>query len=445
MTARSFGKTAWWDFKPPSPGGVQISANGGFDVVVAVYTWSEETSRITRTVRCQNDEAGSEDVLIPRVSAGTNYTIQVGGANGAGGPLNLLFDYFPDTDGDGVLDDAPTSARSQPGIERFGGCPPELRSAPRISYTAVGAASADHRARDRRRAEGRPRRGALPRCGRKVTPARRAAPATLQAQRLRRAHDPHRRPASRSASRSAAPARAVPLRRDRQVLPLAGRPGRPRQAEDELPAARLAQAHEVPMRRAVALALLLAALAAAPAGAAAPGPTVVDFETARPVETQPSGRSLRRAATGGTEVQLRRAEPGGTARGTSTTSASRSTSTFPAGQATVSAFVRVAVGAAAGAATLVPRPRRGRDSVSLRRQHVGVRRLGLRSIVLRTNDGAATITAGRVLDSERSGLDVDDIGFSPTAAARRGHHRRAGGHGRVGRRDVRVRRQPGRG
>ena len=134
----SYGKTVWWDFKPPSPGGVQIRANGGFDVVVAVYTWSESSSRITRTVRCQNDEAGSEDVLIPRVSAKTNYTIQVGGANGAGGPLNLLFDYFPDTDGDGILDDAPDKCRTQPGIERFGGCPPELRSTPRVLYQSVG-------------------------------------------------------------------------------------------------------------------------------------------------------------------------------------------------------------------------------------------------------------------------------------------------------------------
>ena len=134
----SFGKTVWWDFKPPSAGGVQIRANGGFDVVVAVYTWNERTSRITRQIRCQNDEAGSEDVLIPRVSRGTNYTIQVGGANGAGGPLNFLFDYFPDTDGDGILDDAPDKCRTQPGIERFGGCPPELRAAPRISYTVSG-------------------------------------------------------------------------------------------------------------------------------------------------------------------------------------------------------------------------------------------------------------------------------------------------------------------
>ncbi len=136
----TYGKTAWWDFKPPSDGGVQIRANGGFDVVVAVYTWNERTSRITRRVRCQNDEAGSEDVLLPRVSAGTNYTIQVGGANGAGGPLNFLLDYFPDTDGDGILDDAPDKCRTQPGIERFGGCPPELRAGPRISYTVSGTA-----------------------------------------------------------------------------------------------------------------------------------------------------------------------------------------------------------------------------------------------------------------------------------------------------------------
>jgi hypothetical protein len=140
-TGSSYGRTAWWDFRPPSHGGVQIRANGGFDVVVAFYTWSAETSRITRRVRCQNDEAGSEDVLLARVRKGTNYTIQVGGANNAGGPLNLLVDYFPDTDGDGILDDAPDKCVRRAGIERFGGCPPELRSAPRITYTESGGSS----------------------------------------------------------------------------------------------------------------------------------------------------------------------------------------------------------------------------------------------------------------------------------------------------------------
>ena len=137
--ASPFGKTAWWDFKAPSAGGVEIKANGGFDVVVAVYKWSERTSKITSTVRCQNDEAGSEDLIIPRVSAGTNYTIQVGGANNAGGPVKLEFTYFPDTDGDGILDDAPDKCRKQPGIPRFGGCPPELRATPRVLYDSVGS------------------------------------------------------------------------------------------------------------------------------------------------------------------------------------------------------------------------------------------------------------------------------------------------------------------
>jgi len=136
--ASPFGKTAWWDFKAPSDGGVELKANGGFDVVVAVYTWSERTSKLTRTVRCQNDEAGSEDLIIPRVSAGTNYTIQVGGANGAGGPVNLEFTYFPDGDGDGVLDAIDDCPR-QAGVGNSG-CPPELRSAPRVLYQSLGSA-----------------------------------------------------------------------------------------------------------------------------------------------------------------------------------------------------------------------------------------------------------------------------------------------------------------
>jgi hypothetical protein len=134
-----FGKTAWWDFKAPSAGGVEIKANGGFDVVVAVYTWSERTSKITRTLRCQNDEAGSEDLVIPRVSAGTNYTIQVGGANNAGGPLNLEFTYFPDTDGDGILDDAPDDCRRVPGSRASAAARPSC-APPRACSTRPSAA-----------------------------------------------------------------------------------------------------------------------------------------------------------------------------------------------------------------------------------------------------------------------------------------------------------------
>jgi hypothetical protein len=134
----AFGKTVWWDFRPPTAGGAQIRANGAFDVVVAVYTWSTETTRITRTVVCRNASPGSEDVVVPAVRKGTNYTVQVGGAGSTGGPVSFSLDWFPDTDGDGVLD-GPDKCRGRQGIERFGGCPPELRSAPRIRYDGVSA------------------------------------------------------------------------------------------------------------------------------------------------------------------------------------------------------------------------------------------------------------------------------------------------------------------
>lgn len=134
--APEFGKTAWWDFRPQFAGGVQIKANAGFDVVVAVYEWSARTSKITSTVKCQNGALGSEDLIIPEVRKGANYTIQVGGAGDTGGPVDLQFSYFPDRDGDEVLD-ALDKCDNRRGIEAFGGCPPELRSAPRIRYANV--------------------------------------------------------------------------------------------------------------------------------------------------------------------------------------------------------------------------------------------------------------------------------------------------------------------
>jgi hypothetical protein len=132
--APPFGRTAWWDFRAPHPGGVQIKADAGFDVVVAVYQWSAQTSRITRTVTCQNDSPGSEDVLLPDVRKGTNYTVQVGGRADAGGPLDFQLSYFPDRDDDGRFD-ADDDCVNRPGTSS--GCPPELRATPRIRYDNV--------------------------------------------------------------------------------------------------------------------------------------------------------------------------------------------------------------------------------------------------------------------------------------------------------------------
>lgn len=135
-----FGKTVWYDLAPQVDGGVQIRATAGFQTVVAVYEWdarenSNTSSRITRRVACSAN-AGQDDLLLD-VRGKRNYTIQVGGAASAGGPLNLSLDFFPDRDGDGILD-ALDKCRSVPGIERFGGCPPELRVAPSIAFTGTG-------------------------------------------------------------------------------------------------------------------------------------------------------------------------------------------------------------------------------------------------------------------------------------------------------------------
>lgn len=130
-----FGKTVWYDLAPAVDGGAVIRATG-FATVVAVYEWSGTTSQITRMVDCSADVA-ADDLLVD-LERRRNYTIQIGGVNGAGGPLNLKVDFFPDRDRDGLIDDLDRCA-TVAGIEPSG-CPPELRSRPRITFanTASG-------------------------------------------------------------------------------------------------------------------------------------------------------------------------------------------------------------------------------------------------------------------------------------------------------------------
>jgi hypothetical protein len=130
-----FGKTVWFDLRTPNGGAAEITASAtGFTPVVAVYEWSEANSQITRMVDCVPIAGGRLPLELKRNG---NYTIQVGGAGGAGGPTTLSVDYFPDTDADGEydpLDKCPQVA----GIARFGGCPPELRVAPSVGFDRTG-------------------------------------------------------------------------------------------------------------------------------------------------------------------------------------------------------------------------------------------------------------------------------------------------------------------
>jgi hypothetical protein len=134
----SYGKTVWYDFAPSTDGGVQLEA-AGFDAVAAVYEWSPTTSLITRSVICQNASAGPTETVLLTVKGGHFYTVQVGGVGGVGGPLDYHFTFYPDRDGDGIFDEVPDKCPTTPGIESAGGCPPELNTAPALSYDRLPA------------------------------------------------------------------------------------------------------------------------------------------------------------------------------------------------------------------------------------------------------------------------------------------------------------------
>jgi len=138
--APSYGKTVWYDFAPPTPGGVRI-ATSGFDNVIAVYEWNLRTSQLGRLVACQNATAGTTEELQlqPQIHGGRNYTVQIGGVGGASGALSFSFEYFQDTDGDGRFDEDPDKCLRLPGIAAFGGCPPVVRGSPRLTVTGTGA------------------------------------------------------------------------------------------------------------------------------------------------------------------------------------------------------------------------------------------------------------------------------------------------------------------
>jgi len=129
-----YGKTVWYDFHPDQAGAVEIITNG-FPVAVDVYEYQAQPPLITRNLVCATG-TDAQDVIVPEVSKGHHYTIQIGGLdNGAGpasGMLGFQFQFFADTDRDGIfdpLDKCPTEA----GVRAAGGCPPELKANPTLT------------------------------------------------------------------------------------------------------------------------------------------------------------------------------------------------------------------------------------------------------------------------------------------------------------------------
>jgi hypothetical protein len=123
----TFGKTVWYDMFPDVNGLVRLRASG-YDTVFAVVPFNRRTSRPRfADALCSNASSSTTEEFLVQVRRGASYSIQIGGANDAGGALEFLFDFLADTDGDGVLD-TDDGCRRLDGPARNDGCPRRLQA-----------------------------------------------------------------------------------------------------------------------------------------------------------------------------------------------------------------------------------------------------------------------------------------------------------------------------
>jgi len=131
----AFGNTVWYDINTDSAGTVQVIADG-FDTVVAVYEFDPDTGDLLRSNGCLNGPGNSEDISF-NVERGRSYSIQIGGVDAGLGPafgsLGVTFRFYTDRDGDEILDGL-DKCPSVAGVEREGGCPPDIVARPTYGY-----------------------------------------------------------------------------------------------------------------------------------------------------------------------------------------------------------------------------------------------------------------------------------------------------------------------
>jgi hypothetical protein len=91
----SEGKTVWYDFFPDANGLVRIRTSAEFGTVMAVMPYDPKSLLPNIGQRkCAVNQVAHTQELFDEVKAGVSYTIQLGGANNAGGMLEFLFDYL---------------------------------------------------------------------------------------------------------------------------------------------------------------------------------------------------------------------------------------------------------------------------------------------------------------------------------------------------------------
>jgi hypothetical protein len=91
----SEGKTIWYDFYPDANGLVRIRTSAEFGTVMAVMPYEPKSLLPDVGARkCAVNQVSQSQELFYEVKAGGSYTIQIGGADEAGGPIEFLFDYL---------------------------------------------------------------------------------------------------------------------------------------------------------------------------------------------------------------------------------------------------------------------------------------------------------------------------------------------------------------
>jgi hypothetical protein len=108
----------------------------GFDTTLALVPFASVTDPLPQGYRCANLRDDAIETLTAPVERGRAYAIQVAGARGAAGVLQVGFTFLADRDGDGVTDEK-DRCPAKPGTTD--GCPAKI--AARVGYRYDGSAN----------------------------------------------------------------------------------------------------------------------------------------------------------------------------------------------------------------------------------------------------------------------------------------------------------------
>jgi hypothetical protein len=106
------GHTIWYDFYPNANGLVQVATSAAFSTVIAVMPYDPNTLLpINSQRKCIVNATNNSHSLFVNVTAGKDYTIQLGGEDNSAGPVELQFNYLlPPLSANATLAAQPTSS-----------------------------------------------------------------------------------------------------------------------------------------------------------------------------------------------------------------------------------------------------------------------------------------------------------------------------------------------